>query len=383
MTPRASNRLAWVLWAIGLGALVGAFTLDVATHRPDDLSPITQMIAFLATGITGLVIARKQPANAIGWLYLAVWVSVGMVFAAVDSFAYWATITHPGVPGGTFAVWLTNWAWVPVFAVFLTFPFLLFPDGHLPSPRWRPVAWAGAIVTVLWAVAFALENHDFTDATGHHVRNPYTIRSQIPLFDGARQVLAFAFLVVLGLSIVSLVVRFRRSHGDEREQIKWLMIAATITLVWLALPFEHGNGGPIDFVQGFILALIPISVGIAILKYRLYDLDIVIRKTLMVGAMALFISLVYALIVGLGSQLFDSSALSFIAAAVLAIGFQPARDRARKLADRLVYGRRATPYESSPTSPAAWKRPTLPTTCSRAWRRCSPPAPAPRARSSG
>ena len=90
---------------------------------------------------------------------------------------------------------------------------------------------------------------------------------------------------------------------------------------------------------------IPVASGIAILKYRFYDLDLVIRKTVVVGAMALFIALVYAVIVGLGSQLFDSSALSFAAAVVLALAFQPVRDRARRLADRLVYGKRATPYE--------------------------------------
>ena len=305
MIPRDATHLEPPsLGALGdrSGAIVGALLFDAATHRPQDWSYATQALAFLAVGTTGLIVARKQPSNPIGWIYLAVWVFVGLLFSGADSYAYWAKITHPGAPGGTFFEWLTNWAWVPVFGVFLTFPFLLFPDGHLPSRRWRPVAWLAALSMVLWAIAFALENHDYTNAAGRHVPNPYTVRSLIPLFDTAREVLALVFMVTLGLSIASLVVRFRRSRGDEREQIKWLMIAATITLVWLLLPFERGNGGPIDFIQGFVLALIPISVGVAILKYRLYDIDVVISKALVYGALAALITVVYvAIVVGVGS----------------------------------------------------------------------------------
>ncbi len=346
MTPRTSNRLAWALWGIGSGAIVGALLFDAATHRPQDWSYATQALAFLAVGTTGLIVARKQPSNPIGWIYLAVWVFVGLLFSGADSYAYWAKITHPGAPGGTFFEWLTNWAWVPVFGVFLTFPFLLFPDGHLPSRRWRPVAWLAALSMVLWAIAFALENHDYTNAAGRHVPNPYTVRSLIPLFDTAREVLALVFMVTLGLSIASLVVRFRRSRGDEREQIKWLMIAATITLVWLLLPFERGNGGPIDFIQGFVLALIPISVGVAILKYRLYDIDVVISKALVYGALAALITVVYvAIVVGVGSLVQADLALSVAATGLVAVAFQPARERLQRWANRLVYGKRATPYE--------------------------------------
>ena len=125
------------------------------------------------------------------------------------------------------------------------------------------------------------------------------------------------------------------------------LVELTATVIAGMTTSDNNAVGDVMFMAMFItLAVgIPVACGVAILKYRLYDLDLVIRKTVVVGAMALFITLIYALIVGLGSQLFDSSALSFVAAAVLALGFQPARDRARKLADRLVYGERATPYE--------------------------------------
>jgi len=145
--------------------------------------------------------------------------------------------------------------------------------------------------------------------------------------------------------VAALVVRYRRSRGVEREQIRWLMFAGVLTVAWFMLPLDHGNGGVADFIQGFVLMLIPISIGIAILQYRLYDIDVVIRKTVVVGVLAAFIGVIYvAIVVGLGSFA-DSPALRIGATALVAIAFQPVRDRANRWANRLVYGARATPYE--------------------------------------
>jgi signal transduction histidine kinase len=124
------------------------------------------------------------------------------------------------------------------------------------------------------------------------------------------------------------------------------MLAGAVTLVWFGLPLEHGSGGPIDAVQGLILMLIPVSIGIAILQYRLYDIDIVIRKTIVVAVLAVFISGVYvAIVVGLGAIVSESLGLRIAATALVAIAFEPVRSRANRLANRFVYGRRATPYE--------------------------------------
>jgi signal transduction histidine kinase len=291
-------------------------------------------------------VALHQSRNAIGWMYLAVWLGVAGTFALFQEYAYWAATNDPGAPGAAFATWFSNWAWVPIFALLLTYPFLLFPDGRLPSRRWRPVGWAIGIGTALWSVSFALEGQDFTDAIDRSVPNPYAIPALVPFFNAARIVLAFVLIGLMAASVASLFVRYRRARGDEREQIRWLMLAGAITVVWFFLPIDHGNGGWGDFVQGFVLALIPIAIGIGILKYRLYDVDLVIRKTVVVGILAVFITAIYvAVVVGLGSLFDDTLFLRIATTALIAVAFQPVRERANRLANRLVYGRRATPYE--------------------------------------
>src|SRR6185436_6223389 len=125
--------LAWWLFGIGLVSLLGSFAFRTISGRPTQVADITQSFGFLAIGVAGLAIATRRPENAVGWLYLGIWCAVGLFFAFGSEYGYWATIAHPGTPGGTLAVWLGNWVWVPIFGVLLTFTFLLFPDGHLPS----------------------------------------------------------------------------------------------------------------------------------------------------------------------------------------------------------------------------------------------------------
>jgi signal transduction histidine kinase len=340
------SRLAWGLWALGISGVVVAAGIGIADHKGAQWDGFTQVVAFFATGTVGLVVARHQPKNPLGWIYLAVWAGAGIIFGAVSEFARWAAITNPATPGATLAAWIGNWVWVPIFVLLVTFPFLLFPDGHLPSPRWRPFARATVVLAVLWSISFAMEGHDYTDALNRPSPNPYAIRGLVPFFDGARLVLGLLFIVVMGVAVASLVLRFRRGNGEEREQIKWLMFAGAATVIWFALPLDHGSGGWADFFQGFILALIPVSIGVAILKYRLYDVDLVIRKTVVFGVLAAFITAVYvAVVVGLGSIFTDTLVLRIAATALVAVAFQPVRDRANRLANRLVFGDRATPYE--------------------------------------
>jgi signal transduction histidine kinase len=349
MRRQRARLLATVIWATGLVALVGSIVFAALDHHPFEGSAVTEGLAFVAIGLVGWIVARRRPENPIGWLYLAVWLGVGLLFSAVQEYAVWA-IRHDG-PFLDLVTWLSNWMWVPIFGILLTYPFLLFPDGKLVSPRWRIVAWGSGIGLALWSVAFAFETQEFTDARNHPVPNPYAIAGTANFFNGARVVLAFVVLGFAAACVVSLFVRFRRAHGDEREQIKWLMYSGALLVLWLMLPLEHGNGGWTDTVQGFFLALIPLSVGVAILKYRLYDIDVVIRKTLIYAALAAFVTLVYiGIVVGIGSLIGrgdrSNVALQVVATAIIAAAFQPARDRATRLVNRIVYGRRATPYET-------------------------------------
>jgi signal transduction histidine kinase len=337
--------LAWTLWTVSAVAFVASIAFALARGLPTPLSAFSEGTAFVAYGLVGLVIALREPRNPIGWIFLGVWAGVGAVFGIAGTYSQWASLVHPGAPGAHFATWLGNWAWVPVFVSLLTYPLLLFPDGKLPSPRWRPVVWAIAFLTVAWSVSFAFGQKDFTDANGRPAVNPYASSRFAPVFETGRVAISFFVLIAVGACVAALVIRYRRSRGIEREQIRWLMFAGAITLAWFMLPLDHGNGGIADFIQGFFLMLIPISIGIAILQYRLYDIDVVIRRTVVVGVLAAFIGLIYvAIVVGLGSFA-DSPALRIGATALVAIAFQPMRDRANRWANRLVYGARATPYE--------------------------------------
>jgi signal transduction histidine kinase len=344
--PASSRRaLAWALWSCATFVFVASLAFGFAKGLPTPLSTFSEGGAFIAYGLVGLVIARREPRNPIGWILLAVWASVAFVFAFVGTYSQWASLRDPSAPGAVFASWLGNWAWVPIFVLLLTYPLLLFPDGKLPSPRWRPVGWAVAILTVAWSMAFAFEQQDYTNGVDQPATNPYVSQRSAPVFDAARVWISFFVIAAFGACVAALVVRYRRSRGVEREQIRWLMFAGVLTVAWFMLPLDHGNGGVADFIQGFVLMLIPISIGIAILQYRLYDIDVVIRKTVVVGVLAAFIGVIYvAIVVGLGSFA-DSPALRIGATALVAIAFQPVRDRANRWANRLVYGARATPYE--------------------------------------
>jgi signal transduction histidine kinase len=349
MIDRTRRRLAWTIWIVGVVAFVGAFAFRIGQHEPFRPADLSEPIAYAAMGVVGLIVALHQPKNPIGWIYLVVWIGAAGIFALVQEYANWVETSHATAPGEPIAVWISNWAWVPIFTLLLTYPFLLFPDGHLPSPRWRPVAWGIAITSALWSISFALNGgSDYTNANNEHVRNPFAPASLAPAIDVVRIVLSFVMIGLAAATVASLVIRYRRSHGDEREQIRWLMLAGGVTVFWFLLPLNHGTGGWADSVQGFVLTLIPIAIGVAILKYHLYDIDLVLRKTLVFGVLAVFITLVYvAIVVGVGTAVGSSGnpVLSGVAAAVVALAFQPVRRWGQRLANRLVYGKRATPYE--------------------------------------
>ena len=353
---------------IAIGAtvllLLGHLWLGRSTGSLTDQAGLSDVIyvgvtlAFSALfAAIGWAIVVRQPGNTIGWLLLAVPLLTATAFFVGD-YATMALVVRPGeFPFGRAAAWVDRWMIVVMLAAFIPI-FLLFPDGRLPSRRWRPVLWLFIGCLAITIVSFALTpgrlTGAFADLSTVRVINPLGIdrlRGPLQILTGAGAVLTFAAGILAG---IALVVRYMGAGPDVRQQIRWLRFVAVAFLVEFVANIVAAmiTGGEdlvstLLFLSMFLtLAIgIPVACGIAILKYRLYDLDIVIRKTVVVGAMALFISLIYALIVGLGSQLFDSSASSFVAAAVLAIGFQPARDRARKVADRLVYGKRATPYE--------------------------------------
>ena len=311
----------------------------------------------------GWSIVSRQPRNTIGWLLLVIPLLTVIALFCGD-YATEALATHPGsLPFGRAAAWFDRWLIVLMLDSFVPL-FLLFPDGRLPSRRWRPVLWLTIAAPIVTIVAFALTPGQltgaFADLTTVYVTNPLGIEALADLLNTVTVVAGLLTFVTGVLAGVAIVVRYRGATGEVRQQIKWLAFVGVLFLVELFVGIvvvsvlgdetPAGNAvGTIAFiVWSLTLAIgIPVACGVAILRYHLYELDVVVRKAVVFGLLAAFVTGVYVVVVGGIGVLIGShnTALSFVAAAVLAIAFQPARDRARRVADRIVYGERATPYE--------------------------------------
>jgi len=256
-------------------------------------------------------------------------------------------ITAPAsLPAAVWLGWFSGWTWIPMILLMGTFLFLLFPDGHLPSRRWRPVAWYAAAVI---AVTFTLLAFQEGPIDGYRsVRNPVGfIPREISL--STEEVMWPFLLSAIVLSVASLFFRYRRAPREQRQQLKWFLYAGG----FLILGFTLGDFLP-DLLSNITFAVVllalPAATAVAVLKYRLYDIDVVINKTVVYLLLAAFITLVYAAFVllipvvvfGAGEPI---SLLPAVATVVVALAFQPVRRWASRLANRLVYGKRATPYE--------------------------------------
>ena len=352
-----ARRIAWVVG--GLVAALSVATLVLAyldrSVIDDELPLVALPVAALAYGTVGAAITGLRH-NRIGWVFC----TIGLGFALYAfSWAYVirGLLADPGsLPGTEYAAWLRSWVSTFAFAP-IPLLLLLFPDGHLPSRRWRFVPWILVGVAGINAVGTALKTGPVYEDGAVHVQNPFGVAG----FEGPWFFFILLLLVWFGAalsSVVAMVRRFRRAVGEERQQMKWPVAAASVagTAVLPAVVFGAVGLWPataflllVLFVSLFVG--IPAASAIAILRYRLYDLDVVVKKTVVFGILAAIVSVLYVgIVVGVGSAVIGSeaspvSALTFLAAAVLALLIQPIRRRANHLANRLVYGKRATPYE--------------------------------------
>ena len=348
-----ASRLPWALWVLSL-ALAVPGCVFVALNGNSILENVSLGIIFSSMGFTGALIASRQPENPIGWILIGSTVVIALAFVTGEYSLYASEGRATSLPGSIWAAWVGSWGWVAGLGPIMTLLFLLFPDGRPPSPRWRPVAVASVVAVALIVLFGAVDPQAELGIPG---RNPIGIDAFGPVAEG---IVGFGFLVlvVLGaLSAASLFVRFRRASGEERQQIKWLGLSATLFVTWIALS-SIGEALGIEFLRdsefmGVFSALailsIPVAVGIAMLRYRLYEVDVVIRKTVVVAVLAAFITIVYVgVVVGIGALVAGTATegpLPIIAAGVIAVAFQPVRARANRIANRLVLGERATPYQ--------------------------------------
>jgi signal transduction histidine kinase len=304
-------------------------------------------VTCLAYPAMGLLIIRQQPRNAIGWLLLGIGLNTYVLFID-QGYAVFALIRHPGtLPAAQLFVWLGMWAWLPFILMLLLFLPMLFPDGRLLSPRWRIVILAGFLFALLSVVGSLFSTGTVFNgypAITNPLANAEIFRRLLPL----RNLSALPLLFFILGAIASVVVRYRRADSLQRHQLRWFLF----TLPLVATPFAlHGFSSFLEGVAAVLfVSLLPISIAVAVLRYRLYDIDVVINRALVYGALAGFITAVYVgIVVGAGRVIGSGSrpnlGLSIVATAVVAVAFQPVRERVQHLANRLVYGKRATPYE--------------------------------------
>ena len=308
-------------------------------------------VAFVGLAGLGAFIASRRPDNPIGWL-----LGTGGLIFLLDNLMklYAGSADIHGLPGRDLVLALENHIWIPAIGLVAIFVGLLFPTGNLLSRRWRWVAWVAAFTLTLAYVAGTMDT-DPRDFNVPGAVNP--LRPQGILFTAVDVVSGVLLLLPLlaMLAVISLVLRYRRGQTEERHQIRIVMYAMALYAVTFGASRLAGQvtSGSVVWLQDVsiigILA-VPFGAGVAVLKYRLYDIDVVISRTLVYGSLAAFITAVYVgIAVGIGTLVGSGGkpnlGLSILATAIVAVGFQPLREHMQRFANRLVYGKRATPYE--------------------------------------
>ncbi len=336
--------------------LLGGIPLSILNGTWSDVPTTVFATATVAAYIlVGLLLAVRLPSNPIGWLFLVAGFCV-LISGVGQDYAKYTLGTNPGaLPFGLTAAWIQNWAAFGLLLVPILV--LLFPTGTVPSPPWRWVLRLNVVCVgaLLLVAMFAPTTMDV--APGIQPENPFGIGALERLASPLAWVFGLALLGVVIASVVALVQRFRRSSGEERQQIRWFATAAGVSGVCLVLVLltQIGLGPnesrPINDIAFFLFLIsvgiaLPVACAVAILKYRLYDLDLVVKKTVLYVTVAALLLLVFlVLAVTAGGLIGRSRAAAVIAAAAIGVLFWPALRVARRLADRIVYGGRATPYE--------------------------------------
>jgi hypothetical protein len=365
---RSGTRLIDAMWtgsvliAIAGAVLTGVTWDDFKAN--DAISQVGSCVSTVAYATLGVLIVRRVR-NPIGWLWLAAGVSVGLM-GLFSAYAVLGITTHPGsVPAAQQVGAVAEWFFFPVVAV-LACALLFFPTGTLRSRRWLPVAVANFLATGLLMIAFILVPRLVAlPAPGGDTlkyQNPFAVPaigralSAVPINNfNSLTLLSLPFLAAAALS---LVLRYRAGGGELRRQINWVALAgavfALVQLVAIAgIVADHGKEPPITgaaYAASAIIGLLgfPAAITVGILKYRLYEIDVIINRAVVYSLVSAGLTAVYAAIVlGIGTLAGrqGSPLLTITAAVAVALLFQPARQRARRVANRMVYGERATPYK--------------------------------------
>jgi hypothetical protein len=339
------KRWTWMAWSmlaiyvvgVGLGMPLMAANGEFQRDPGGQASLILALTAFM---VVGAVIVAHRPGNAIGWIFSAIGLLTGTGFFAWQ-YAEYAYITRGGrLPGALLSAWYNNWWWFPTLILATIVTVLVFPTGRLLSPRWRPVAWLTAAIT---ATTVLLSAFAPTLALGQRteLRNPIGLAwIPDPEQSALGPVVLSLVFVCTGAAAVSLVLRFRRSQGVERQQLKWFTYAGVLLFSWSIVDVALPEVAPFTVFFGLTIALVPVAAGIAVLRYHLYDIDRLINRTLVYGLLTALLAGVYAGVVLILGQVFGGVGGEppswAVAGATLAVAalFQPARRRIQAVVDR-------------------------------------------------
>jgi hypothetical protein len=341
-----------MLYAAGICT---AFVLQRRTGlqtNENQVENVAQIVGFGAFAVVGGLLVAKRPTNTISWIMATIALMVG-IFLAGDAYAAYVMVTRSQPDAlAVVGAWIGSWYWYLALALALVYLPLLFPDGRLPSRRWLPVAVLAGIGTLGVVVLGALgETLLLNEAPGYEIDNPIGIEGlgfveDLPVFG---VLTGFLFVGIVG-AVASVVVRFRRSQGVERQQMKWFVYAAAL-LVLLPVGYSLPEiVGSVLFVV--VLIALPTAIGIAVLRYRLYDIDVVINRALVYGPLTATLALVYVgSVVGLQAVLRvlsgQESTLAVVASTLaIAALFNPLRGRVQAFVDRRFYRRK---YDAAKT----------------------------------
>jgi signal transduction histidine kinase len=351
-----TGRLAWSLALFAIGGSLVAFAIGIfflittGGSRTVTLDDFLIPIPTAAYAIVGGLVASKHPRNLIGWIFIAVSWLYGISLARD---VYQAFGLEMGATGSVPA--LADNLWIPRVLLPTLFVFLLFPDGTHLSRRWEIIFWLAASGLVAQHIALAL--HPGPVPLYDIAVNPDGYPALAGMLDIVLQVTRLLLVIGLVGAIAAFVIRLRRSKGIERQQMKWLSFAISLavlsfvfgTITWSLWPDNPLVTGLSDFITEVTVLGIAVATGIAILRYRLYDIDLVINRTLVYGALTVIVVLIYVLLVGgLGAlaQVEGSLLTSLVATGLIAVIFQPLRERLQRAVNRLTFGDRDEPFEA-------------------------------------
>jgi len=347
MSPRTTARLAWSLWAVMIALVAGGLVLGVASRPETPLYGYWVEDSLIAPTFAtlGALIVSRRPGNVIGWIFLVTGAGASVQLLS----GQYATVALRSQtwPGGATAAWISTLAQSSI--VFSTlFLIFLFPTGRLPSSRWRPVAWIAGMVVAVSVAVTALTPGMIEDFPS--VRNPFGVESAAAVLSILDAVGGWMGLACFVVAILSLILRFYRSRGDERLQLKWFAYAATLGFLAILFGGEARVSGTLVWTVAPLS--LPICAGIAILRYRLYEIDLLINRTLVYGSLTAALALVYvggvvSLQYAFRALTGSESQIAIVASTLtIAVLFVPLRRRVQGFVDRLFYRRK---YDAAKT----------------------------------